>query len=219
MMTAISARKILVSDFDGTMTRHDFYDLVCERFPETQSHVFWQQYIDGKCTHFEALAQIFSRIRCPESVLWEVMDDMELDPALPEVLQTLQAHGWQVKVASAGCAWYIDRLFKRAGISLEVHANAGVFTPETGLTLSLPVHDPFLLRETGVDKCGIVQHALDNADVVAFAGDGRPDLSSALLVKPGMRFARGWLSGALSEQGEGYHPFSSWTQILEQLTQ
>jgi 2-hydroxy-3-keto-5-methylthiopentenyl-1-phosphate phosphatase len=46
---------VLVSDFDGTMTRHDFYQLAAASLvpPETPDH--WARYRAGAITHFEAL--------------------------------------------------------------------------------------------------------------------------------------------------------------------
>jgi 2-hydroxy-3-keto-5-methylthiopentenyl-1-phosphate phosphatase len=49
--------------------------------------------------------------------------------------------------------------------------------------------------------------ALRAAEVVAFAGDGPPDLEPALRVRPDLRFARG-LAEALRVRGEAFQPFS-----------
>jgi hypothetical protein len=43
------------------------------------------------------------------------------------------------------------------------------------------------------------------------------DLKPALLVRPRLRFARGWLAEALGERGERFHPFERWSQIADQL--
>jgi hypothetical protein len=40
---------------------------------------------------------------------------------------------------------------------------------------------------------------------------------SALPVPPQWRFARGWLADAVSERGEGFHPFDQWSQIADHL--
>ena len=48
--------RILVSDFDGTMTKYDFFDLARRELPSAADHDFWQDYVAGKITHFEALA-------------------------------------------------------------------------------------------------------------------------------------------------------------------
>jgi 2-hydroxy-3-keto-5-methylthiopentenyl-1-phosphate phosphatase len=63
----------------------------------------------------------------------------------------------------------------------------------------------------------IVRDALKRSERVAFAGDGRPDLEPALLVKPEFRFARGWLADAFRERGEKFHPFERWSQIADRL--
>ena len=171
----------------------------------------------GKKTHFEALAEIFIGIRTSEASLLELADSMELDPELAESVRTLQNHGWEILIASAGCDWYIQRLLKKAGVSVTIYSNPGVFDPEGGLQMSLPERSPFFSPTTGVNKLAIVQDALRRSDCVAFAGDGRPDLKPALMVEPHLRFARGWLAEALSERGQGFHPFERWSQIAAQL--
>lgn len=209
--------RILVSDFDGTMTKYDFFDLARRDLPSAADHDFWQDYVDGRITHFEALAGIFASIRTDGPTIENLVDRMELDPALPEAVARLRAAGWEIVVASAGCDWYIRRLLSHAGVELEVHANPGVFAPETGLVLSLPVDSPYFKRETGIDKPGIVRAALARDPRAVFAGDGRPDLAPSNLVAPGRRFARGWLAHHLKNTGEPYRPFETWSQIAEAL--
>ncbi len=209
--------RILVSDFDGTMTRHDFYDLVRKRWPVPPEDDPWNHYAAGRMTHFEALAAIFARLPADERALLQVADQMELDPGLPQAIARLREHGWQVVVASAGCQWYIDYLLKKAGVSLAVHANPGTFTAGQGLRMTLPEKSPFFSRTTGIDKAGVVRDALGRGARVAFAGDGRPDLEPALLVAAQRRFARGWLAQGLRAQGQAFQPFEPWSQIVPQL--
>jgi 2,3-diketo-5-methylthio-1-phosphopentane phosphatase len=210
--------KILVSDFDSTFTRLDFYDLVRKRWPPPPTSDPWERYVAGKITHFDALAEIFAGIRATEAELAALAREMDLDPAAAVAVRKLEDTGWEVIVASAGCSWYIDRLLGSAGISLKVHASPGVFHPETGLRMTPPESSPFLNRETGIDKVAILEDAIERADVVAFAGDGRPDLAPALLVAPERRFARGWLAGELVGRGEGFQSFDRWSEIAQKLT-
>jgi len=209
--------RILVSDFDGTMTRHDFFDLARRDLPSAADHDFWQDYVDGKITHFEALAGIFAAIRTDGPTIDALIGRMELDPGLAGAVARLRAAGWEIVVASAGCRWYIRRLLDKAGVELEVHANPGVFSPETGLVLSLPAGSPYFKRETGIDKSAIVRAALTRDPRAVFAGDGRPDLAPSSLVAPGNRFARGWLARHLRQNREEFHPFETWSQIADAL--
>ena len=76
---------------------------------------------------------------------------------------------------------------------------------------------PYHSASVGVDKLAVVRRALRVAERVAFAGDGPPDLQPALLVRPELRFARGFLADALRERGEAFRPFSRWSEIAREL--
>ena len=210
-------QRLLVSDFDGTMTKHDFFDLARRDLPSAADHDFWQDYVAGKITHFEALAGIFGSIRTDWPTIENLVERMELDPGLKDSVARLRAAGWEIIVASAGCDWYIRRLLAMADVQLEVHANPGVFAPESGLVLSLPVESPYFRRETGIDKTAIVRAALARDPQSVFAGDGRPDLAPAGLVRPDRRFATGWLAHHFKNTGEPFRPFTAWSQIADAL--
>lgn len=212
-----SATPVLVSDFDGTMTRRDFFDLVRTELKSTATSDYWQDYVDGRITHFQALAGIFSHVETDERQLIELVDRMELDPTLKASVERLRAAGWDIVVASAGCAWYIDRLLAQAGIQLTVHANPGVFRAGAGLVMREPVDSPYYTASTGIDKDAIVRDAVRSAPRAAFAGDGRPDFSPALQVPPRLRFARGWLAHHLKKKGETFQEFNSWSDIADRL--
>jgi 2-hydroxy-3-keto-5-methylthiopentenyl-1-phosphate phosphatase len=208
---------ILISDFDGTLTRYDFFDLVRKRWPFPPQDDPWEKFVAGQITHFQALAEIFARIRTSEADLLELANSMELDASFAKSARVLQDCGWEIVIASAGCDWYIQFLLNKARVSVSLHANPGAFDPECGLQMSLPERSCFFSPTTGVNKVEIVRDALSRSDRVAFAGDGRPDLEPALLVQPQLRFARGWLAEAFSERGEKFNPFERWSQIADQL--
>jgi 2-hydroxy-3-keto-5-methylthiopentenyl-1-phosphate phosphatase len=208
---------ILVSDFDGTVTRYDFFERVRKRWPFPPQDDPWEKFVAGEVTHFQALAEIFAGIRTTEADLLELADSTGIDPSFAESVQALQHRGWEIVIASAGCDWYIHFLLQKAGVSIPVHANPGIFDPKRGLQMSLPENSPFFSPTKGVSKVAIVRDALSRSDRVAFAGDGRPDLKPAMLVEPEWRFARGWLAEALNERGEKFHPFERWSEIADEL--
>ncbi len=211
---------VLVSDFDGTMTANDFYKLVAERLLPPDALAPWAEYRAGRSTHFEALRDIFAHLRAPEAEILALVDDMAPDPLLAERVGRLAAAGWSVVVASAGCAWYIERILRGLRLSsrVEVHANPGVYDPATGLRMSPPPADsPFFCRETGVDKAAIVRFHLARGATVAFAGDGFADEPAALAAPVRLRFARADLAQALTTRGEFFHPFTRWADVADAL--
>lgn len=207
----------MVSDFDGTMTRYDFFDIARRHLPTATDHDYWQDYLDGKISHFEAMASIYAAIRTDHEGMENALARMELDPTLRDSVTRLETAGWKIIVASAGCEWYIERLLDKAGLELEVHANPGTFTPENGLELTLPTDSPYFEPEKGIDKEAIVRRALSRDSKAAFAGDGRPDIEAAKHVSGNRLFARGMLADYLTGKGRPFHYFESWKQIADTL--
>jgi len=208
---------VFLTDFDGTMTLHDFYDVVLRRFPQIAAQGFWQRYEQGQITHFQAMQGIYGQIRAGSEEMADILHEMELDPDLPAAVWKLERSDWVVRVVSGGGEWYILNLLEAAGVTLEVHANPGRFDPAHGLVLRPPEDSPFFSPSIGIDKAAAVRQALELTSRVAYAGDGRPDLAPALLVPPHLRFARGWLAEHLRSQGEPFQPFERWSEIADRL--
>lgn len=209
---------VLVSDFDGTVTRHDFYGLIVQHQLPPGTPDFWGRYRAGEMTHFDALNAYFAAARPGLEALQDLADRMEPDPELALEMATLRAAGWEILIASAGCRWYIDRILAASGVSPVpvVHANDG--GPRGGrLVMERPTGSPYFSHETGIDKAAIVRAQLEAGRRVAFAGDGPPDLAPACLVPPGLRFARGPLAELLQQAGEPFRPFTRWGDISRAL--
>lgn len=209
--------KILVSDFDGTMTHHDFYQLVRRRWWNEADPDPWDGYLAGNLSHFDALNQFFARIRIDETELRAFAEGMELDPSLPEALERLHRAGWALVIASAGCKWYIRHLLAGVRTPFTLHASPGRLLPGGGLQMQPPMDSPFFSPQTGIDKLGVVRDALARAGQVAFAGDGPPDLPPARLIQPHLRYARGYLAGALAAEAAAYQPLTSWESLADHL--
>jgi 2,3-diketo-5-methylthio-1-phosphopentane phosphatase len=211
-------RKIFISDYDGTITDKDFYSLLAERYIPGDTPDYFAQYREGRITHFEAMAAYFAFAPTKEQELEELLAASQVDPDLGESAALLQRAGWELWVVSAGSSWYVERVLRQAGVAAPVYSNPGRLENGRGLALEkLDPSSPFHSASVGVDKSALVRHALRIADTVAFAGDGPPDLQPALLVRPNLRFARGFLAEALQARGEAFQPFSRWSEIARRL--
>ena len=215
----VPGHAVLVSDFDGTMTRHDFYKLAIESLLPGNVPDYWAEYRVGVKTHFEALRRYFAAIRVSEADVLAVVERMELDPNLPSAVNSLRRAGWDVVIASAGCDWYIRRLLFDADLEIEIHANPGRFEAGKGLLMEMPKDSPFWSPMLGIDKAGVVRDFLNNGWKVAFAGDGFPDAEPARLVPADLRFARGDLADVLSRERLLFHSFERWSDISCHLLQ
>lgn len=210
--------KTLITDFDGTITERDFYSLLRERYIPRDTPDFFAEWRAGRMTHFEAMAAYFAYSPDDADEIDRLLEACEPDPKLGEAFARLERAGWEVLVVSAGCAWYIERVLRRAGLKARVHSNAGWLAEGRGLVMERPPRQsPFFSEDVGVDKSAVVRDALARSSEVAFAGDGPPDLAPALLVRADMRFARGHLAEALRERGEGFRSYERWSEIAASL--
>jgi 2-hydroxy-3-keto-5-methylthiopentenyl-1-phosphate phosphatase len=215
-MAEAKYRSVLVTDFDGTLTEQDYYKLVRRRLVPPDTPDFWADYRAGRVTHFEALRSYFDAARPDEAGHVALLAETGLDPGLADGVASLNAAGWRVVVVSYGCAWYIDRLLRAAGVDLEVHANPGEL--EGGrLAMHWPTETPFPSADNGISKEAVIRSHQEQGSAVAFAGDGPADVEPALLVPPGLRFARADLAEALQGRGEAFRPFGRWSDVAREL--
>jgi 2-hydroxy-3-keto-5-methylthiopentenyl-1-phosphate phosphatase len=164
------------------------------------------------------MAAYFTFTPTEERQLEELLEASQADPDLGASAALLQHAGWELVVVSAGCSWYIERVLRRAGVTATVYSNPGRLENGCGLVLEKPnASSPYHSASVGIDKSAVVRHALHAAEKVAFAGDGPPDLEPAMLVRPELRFARGFLADALRQHGEAFRPFSRWSEIAREL--
>ncbi|MGL6076643.1 MAG: HAD-IB family phosphatase [Fimbriiglobus sp.] len=209
---------ILITDFDGTLARQDFYSEVLTRLMPPGVPYFYAQYLRGQMTHFECLARYFGSLRCTERELLSLVDSLQVEPGLAGLLVRLQAAGWRVEVASAGCAWYIERMLSNAGVQMVVHASPGRWRGDgEGLEMLPPIESQYYAPHLGIDKAAVVRAARAIDDRVAFAGDGHTDVAAALLVEPQFRFAKDDCADDLRDRHEPFHPFQTWTEVAEAL--
>jgi 2-hydroxy-3-keto-5-methylthiopentenyl-1-phosphate phosphatase len=206
---------VLVSDFDGTMTRHDFYKLTVESLLPPDTPEYWAEYRAGTMTHFEALQAYFAAIRVSEEEALAAVKRMELDPKLSTSVNSLRRAGWSVMIASAGCGWYISKLLAAAGVDVEIHANPGRFEAGKGLRMEMPTESAYWSPTLGVDKAQVVRRQLTEGRTTAFAGDGFPDVEAARLVPADLRFARGDLAAVLRSENAPFHSFETWSDIAD----
>lgn len=212
-------RSVLVSDFDGTMTQYDFYQLAIESLLPADVPDYWSDYRAGAISHFEALRLYFAAIRATEAEVLAVVDRMNLAPQISTAIESLRCGGWRVVITSAGCDWYIRRLLASAGFEIEIYANPGHFETGKGLLMNLPTDSAYFSPTIGVDKAGVVRSFLQQGMTVAFAGDGFPDAEPARLVPDELRFARGDLANVLRSESLPFHPYAKWPEIADRLLQ
>jgi len=171
-----------VTDFDGTITDEDFFQYVKEAFFDDSALVPWQQYLEGKLSHFDALKQMYGTLRVCENDLIALVKKVNIDEWVLPTFKLLYDANIPIYIASAGCDYYINLLM---GNEIEKYSatlitNSSRYSQTDGLIMERPPEDSqFYDKCVGISKKKIVSLLQQGGKRIVFAGDGPPDIEPA----------------------------------------
>lgn len=211
-------RIAIVSDFDGTITAEDFFDAVASRYLDAQALEPWQRYIKGELSHFDALSQIFSKIRVPASEFDRFIKAIPYDAAFAPTAAFCKEQDIPFYICSAGCDYYINLIIGDIITKNEIGliTNHGVYNPKYGLTMIAPLRSsPYYNAQVGISKAAIIKKLKALGYEVVFAGDGPPDIAPAQLSD--VVFAKKYLLEKCQEINLETKKFDDYNDILAYL--
>jgi len=204
----------LITDFDGTITADDFFTLAAERYFDDSMLAPWRAYQSGKKKHFEALAEMFRRLRgLPD--LPDFVKSIPVDSFFSETVKLCHAKEIPVYICSAGCDWYINLLIGEVIREYQICliTNHCEYSIEKGLVMDrLPPDHSCYDDNTGVSKTAVVKELKEQGYKTVFAGDGLPDIFPAR--EADVVFARKNLLRLCREQGIKTLPFDNFSDIF-----
>ena len=207
---------VLISDFDGTITKEDFFNMAVERLLSPEALKPWHDYVSGKTTHIDALTGIFSQIRLSQDELDKFIDTIHIDKYFYDVMDFCVEHKILVYICSAGTKYYIEKKIGKEikKYAIQVVSNEGVYSPEKGLRLISPdKNDPFYDSNTGISKEVLVKKLKKEGYFTIYAGDGRPDLLPSKIAD--VVFAKSVLLDMCKQENIKTEKFESFKDILE----
>lgn len=169
----------LVSDFDGTISDDDFFNYIVRRYLNDDALKPWQEYLNGRKKHFDALAEMFAKLRIAKTEFDAFIDTIVIDKSFIELAEFCALRKVPVFICSAGSDYYIRRRLR--GVTERLHitliSNPGVYDEKTGLVIR-PNRD-YYDSELGVSKAAVVQELCRQGFYVVYCGDGAPDIKAA----------------------------------------
>jgi len=207
---------VFVTDFDGTITEDDFFLYIKENVPGFKDLVDapWQNYLDGKITHFNAITQMYATLRISESELISIVNKVNIDEWAVPTFKLLHEAQIPIYIASAGFNYYINILIgneiEKFGATLVT--NSSTYSQADGFILKRPPADSLFYDEgTGISKRRIVKHLQQSGKHVIFAGDGPPDYEPAQIADE--VFAKKMLLDWCVKEGINTNLFDSYKDI------
>ena len=178
----VNKKIAFVSDFDGTITDDDFFEYTTKTYFDEDALKPWKAYVAGKKNHFDALKEMFAKIRVEEKDLKGLIETINIDKNFEKVIKLCASKDIDLYICSAGNDYYImqaiGNIIKKYNIKLVT--NHGEYSKEDGLVMTAPEKtDPFYDEKIGISKSKLVQSLKDEGAFVVFAGDGPPDIAPA----------------------------------------
>ncbi|WP_273852661.1 MtnX-like HAD-IB family phosphatase [Guptibacillus spartinae] len=199
-----------VSDFDGTISKKDFYWLVIDTYyPEGKE--LYKKWKAGEMQDIDFLSQVFQSIDQHEEQIIQDILTLPIDEHVPSFIQKVQESGGDFYILSAGTDYYIHHILEQYGIQdVPVFSNKGYYE-DKNVHLSIDENHKHYSRRYGIDKSKVIAELKETYDVVYFAGDSEPDSHPAKVAD--LTFAKDALQDLLKEKNVPYVAVDSFLQI------
>lgn len=206
---------VFVSDFDGTLTDKDFYQIIIDEYFKEEGMKLYKAWKNNEYKDIDFLGTIYKAINRNEQEILEDIFNIPLDVYAKEFIAKVKYSGGDFVVLSAGTSYYINKLLENKEIAgVEVISNEGYYENK-GICLKVDTESPHYSEVYGVDKEKVVKSFKDTYEKVYFAGDSAPDLKAAMLAD--ITFAKGKLQDLLRNVDCSFIPIENFKQIQEYL--
>lgn len=199
-----------VSDFDGTISKKDFYWIIIDKyFPEGKD--LFHRWKSGEFQDIEFLATVFQSIhKSEEEIIKEVLEIPIDEHAIP-FIERVQKSGGDFHILSAGTDYYIQHILAENGlVNIDVFSNKGVYK-DKNIHLEIDHSSWNYSERYGIDKAITIQKIKNSYDYVFYYGDSEPDSHPAKYADT--MFAKDALINILKEQQVPYIPVRDFKDV------
>jgi 2-hydroxy-3-keto-5-methylthiopentenyl-1-phosphate phosphatase len=205
--------KVLVLDFDGTVTDKDIGDEICDRFAPPAWREIDAAWVRSEISLPDAQRRMWALARAERR---EALDYARvighLRPGLDSLLDGAAQQGWELWLASGGFDFYIEAILgERLARFSRAHYNRALF--EDGkIAVEFP-HVELACGRCAVCKGLICDAARAGGREVWFVGDGASDRCAIGRADRIFAVRGSVLERACQERGAAYTPFTTLDEV------
>lgn len=202
---------VFISDFDGTITKKDFYWILLDDYIGSRGIEYYHEWKKSKKIGTEFLNTVFGWRPLTDQECNEAIDKVIVDPALKKVIQWVDSHKGDFWILSAGFDYYINKVLKKYNLEeVTLYTNPGAFEDQKFIMRPLPESE-FYSSVYGIDKEKVALFAKEQFPYFIFAGDSEPDYHAA--VHADLIFAKHELASLLDLKSLKYVPYETFEDI------
>jgi len=207
---------IVLTDFDGTITKKDVCYLLLERY----ARFYWQgldrEWIEGKISTEDAYTELLKRIDIKKEEFDRFIDSVEIDENFKRFFIECKKNNVEVEVVSDGLDYYIKKILEREGLGdIHFHSNGLTFKGnEMILEFKKENHEVCQRKDNpcGFCKKTVVEEKKKAGYKIIFIGDGPSDRCPAS--EADVVFAKGFLKSYCEEKKIPFYEFNDFNDVL-----
>lgn len=205
-----------VSDFDGTISKQDFYIIMMDKyFPEGRE--LFKKWKAGEMMDIDFLGTVFKSINQEEEKIIEDTLSIPIDEYVIDFIKKVHKNGADFYILSAGTDYYIYHILKKYGVeNVKVFSNEGYYR-EKNVHMNIDKHQWHYSERYGIDKSKVIQKLKEEYETVYFIGDSEPDSHPAKVAD--VTFAKNGLQDLLREQKQPFIAVNDFKEVENYLVE
>ena len=204
------AKRAVLSDFDGTITRVDVAEAILDEFAPSQWREIEELYRARKIGTRESMARQFALVQAGQEELLQFVDRTAvIDETFREFVKFCQAQGLILEIVSEGLDFYVRYLLRKWDIHVPVRTNHAIFE-EGHLRIDYPWADA-TCKLCGTCKLLRLFELRTAGYRTAYIGNGHSDLCPA--IEADLVFAKSSLADLCRTEEIDFLPFERFSDV------
>ena len=205
--------KIIVSDFDGTITKKDTLSTFLELYADKEWLVIEDKWVKGEIGSAECLQKQFNLVNnlSPE-LIDSFVETMEIDDYFEEFNKVRLKNNVDFLILSDGLDYFINRILQKHDIeNVKIVSNHAKFKNDKFL-ISFPNQNSDCIKHSGTCKCNVIKNLRQNYKEIYYIGDGTSDICVA--DKSDFLFAKSTLLNYCKKIGLNCIEFGTYKEVV-----
>ena len=203
----------LVSDFDGTLTNKDFYQMIRDDYLGEEGNKLFNEWEENKYNYKDFLDKLCDAINENDSHILEEVLKIEWDNTADKVIKKIEKSGGEFVILSHGTGYYIQKLlYEKELFKVKLYSNEECNEIEN---LSMKKKELRYSFGNGIDKVKIINYLKEKYPYIYYVGDSLSDIVPCKLADE--CFAKGALQHMLSDQKVDFIPINNFSDIEKYL--
>lgn len=168
--------KIIVSDFDGTITKQDTLSTFLQRYADKEWLVLEDRWVKGELGSAECLTKQFEFVaNLSPKLIDDFLNTIELDSYFKEFHSLCKKNHADFLIVSDGLDYFINRILQKNDIGgVNIVSNHAEFI-DNKFFITFPNKSQECHKLSGTCKCSIIKNLRNNYNEVFYIGDGKSD--------------------------------------------